>query len=170
LTASVATSLAAWLGSLPLIAYYFYMVTPVSIGANLLIVPALNAAVPLGFMAIFTGWRWTGSLAGWLLNLSARVAQWHARLEPARRVPDPPLWLVLTFAVALVACALLIRRGKPSRPVALALGIAGGFLGFSAAVAWETRELSSEVAREAWRQMSTTRDSHWLDRHPINFG
>lgn len=38
-TTSVATSLAAWLGSLPLIAYYFHLVTPVSLPANLLIVP-----------------------------------------------------------------------------------------------------------------------------------
>src|SRR5207249_923391 len=35
-TAGLATSFAAWIGSLPLIAYYFYMVTPVSLFANLL--------------------------------------------------------------------------------------------------------------------------------------
>ena len=93
-------------------AEYFHRVSFTGLSANLLIVPAMNAVVPLGFVAIFTGWRWTGSLAGALLRFSARVAGWHANLEPAWRVPDPPLWLVLAFAAALIACAVLIRRGR----------------------------------------------------------
>ena len=91
-------------------AEYFHRVSFTGLSANLLIVPAMNAVVPLGFVAIFTGWHWTGSLAGALLRFSARVAGWHANLEPAWRVPDPPLWLMLAFAAALVACAVLIRR------------------------------------------------------------
>ena len=91
-------------------AEYFHRVSFTGLSANLLIVPAMNAVVPLGFMAIFSGWRWIGWLAGALLRFSARVAGWHANLEPAWRVPDPPLWLVLAFAAALIACAVLIRR------------------------------------------------------------
>jgi competence protein ComEC len=97
-------------------AEYFHRVSFTGLSANLLIVPAMNAVVPLGFAAIFTGWHWTASLAGALLRFSARVAGWHANLEPAWRVPDPPLWLVLAFAAALIACALLIRRGKLKWP------------------------------------------------------
>jgi competence protein ComEC len=88
----------------------FHRVSFTGLSANLLIVPAMNAVVPLGFAAIFTGWHWTASLAGALLRFSARVAGWHASLEPAWRVPDPPLWLVLAFAAALIASAILIRR------------------------------------------------------------
>jgi competence protein ComEC len=91
-------------------AEYFHRVSFTGLSANLLIVPAMNAVVPLGFVAIFSGWRWIGSLAGAFLRFSARVAAWHATLEPAWRVPDPPLWLVLTFAASLIACAVLIRR------------------------------------------------------------
>jgi competence protein ComEC len=91
-------------------AEYFHRVSFTGLSANLLIVPAMNAVVPLGFAAIFTGWHWTASLAGVLLRFSARVAGWHANLEPAWRVPDPPLWLVLAFAGALIACAIVIRR------------------------------------------------------------
>jgi len=91
-------------------AEYFHRVSFTGLSANLLIVPAMNAVVPLGFLAIFTGWRWTASLAGALLRFSAGIAAWHANLEPAWRVPDPPLWLVLAFAAALIACAVLIRR------------------------------------------------------------
>jgi len=96
-------------------AEYFHRVSFTGLSANLLIVPAMNAAVPLGFLAIFTGWHWAGSLAGVLLRFSARVAQWHANLEPAWRVPDPPLWLILAFAAALVACALLFRKQRLRR-------------------------------------------------------
>ncbi len=91
-------------------AEYFHRVSFTGLSANLLIVPAMNAMVPLGFLAIFTGWRWIGSLAGAFLGFSARVAAWHAQLEPAWRVPDPPVWLVLAFAAALIACAVMIRR------------------------------------------------------------
>jgi uncharacterized membrane protein YebE (DUF533 family) len=67
-------------------------------------------------------------------------------------------------------CALLVQRRKANAAAAVALGVAGGVVGFTAFVAWETRQISSEVARGAMRHMSSTRDSHWLDRHPINFG
>jgi competence protein ComEC len=105
-------------------AEYFHRVSFTGLSANLLIVPAMNAVVPLGFLAIFTGWHWTGLLAGALLRFSARVAGWHASLEPAWRVPDPPLWLVLAFAAALVACAVLIRHRIWKWPaISAALGL-----------------------------------------------
>jgi len=43
-----------------------------------------------------------------LLKLSARVADWHAGIEPAWRVPDPPVWLALAFVAALIAFAIVI--------------------------------------------------------------
>jgi hypothetical protein len=68
-------------------------------------------------------------------------------------------------------CALLMQRRKaPSPALAMALGVAGGLLGFGAGVVWQTRELSSEVARGALREMGTKRDEHWLEKHPINYG
>jgi competence protein ComEC len=76
--------------------------------ANLLIVPLLNAVVPVGFIAIFTGWRWVGHMAGVLLRASAAVADWHAHLEPAWRVADPPWWIALGLVAALLLTALLM--------------------------------------------------------------
>jgi competence protein ComEC len=64
----------------------------------------------LGFFAIFTGWHWVAALAGWLLALAARIANWHAHLEPAWRIPDPPVWLGVAFVASLVAMAILVRR------------------------------------------------------------
>jgi ComEC/Rec2-related protein len=50
-----ATSIAAWLGSLPLIAYYFNMVTPVSLLANLIVVPISGMALMCGLGSIISG-------------------------------------------------------------------------------------------------------------------
>jgi competence protein ComEC len=92
-------------------AVYFHRISLSGLTANLAIVPLMNMVVPLGFTALFTGWEWTARLTHRLLAWSAQVAAWHADLEPAWRVPDPPLWLAIGMSAALVGAALLIRRG-----------------------------------------------------------
>ena len=67
-------------------------------------------------------------------------------------------------------CALVAERRKPRPAVVIVMGVVGSFVGFAAGVAWETRQLSSGIARGAMRNIGSTRDSHWLDKHPINFG
>ncbi len=67
-------------------------------------------------------------------------------------------------------CALIAQRRKPNTAVVIALSFVGSFVGFTAGVAWETRQLSSGIARGAMRSIGSTRDSHWLGKHPINFG
>jgi len=67
-------------------------------------------------------------------------------------------------------CALLAHGRKPKNATVVVMGVVGGVVGFAAGVAWETRQLSSGIARGALRKIGTTRDSHWLGKHPINFG
>ena len=50
-----ATSLAAFLGSMPLIAYYFHLFTPGSLLANLVVVPVSSLALMSGLGALITG-------------------------------------------------------------------------------------------------------------------
>jgi uncharacterized membrane protein YebE (DUF533 family) len=107
---------------------------------------------------------WNGARAAWE-SLSQEKPVGEVLTHSARASVAPSVMCAGLGAL----CALMVQR-KRNRAAALALGIAGGFVGFTAALAWETRELSSEVARGAMREMSTTRDSHWLVRHPINFG
>lgn len=105
-------------------AEYFHRVSFSGLTANLLIVPLLNLVVPIGFFAIFTGWRWVASIAGVLLRASAKIADWHAHLEPAWRIPDPPLWLGLAFLGSLIALAISVRHRRwrwPSLGAVLAL-------------------------------------------------
>jgi len=93
-------------------AEYFHRVSFSGLTANLLIVPLLNAVVPLGFISIFTGWRSIAAIAGWMLRLSARVADWHSHIEPGWRIPDPPLWLAIACAACLVILAVVFSKRK----------------------------------------------------------
>jgi competence protein ComEC len=88
----------------------FHRVSFTGLSANLLIVPLLNLVVPIGFIAIFTGWRWVAHIASGLLSLAAKIATWHAHIEPSWRIPDPPTWLALGFVLSLAAMAILVRR------------------------------------------------------------
>ncbi len=70
LIAALATSFAAWLGSLPLIAYYFHLFTPGSLLANLVVVPLSSGALACNLGALACGdWLpWLTDLfnhAGW---------------------------------------------------------------------------------------------------------
>ena len=54
--AGACVSLAAQLGTGPLIAYHFQQLAPLSLPANLLVVPMLGLAVGLGLLSAMTGW------------------------------------------------------------------------------------------------------------------
>jgi competence protein ComEC len=90
-------------------ALYFHRISISALSANMAVVPLLELAVPTGFLGVFTGWRPAARLGGWLLALSQKVVDWHARWEPNWRIPDPPLWLAAAFVVSLVLLALSLR-------------------------------------------------------------
>jgi competence protein ComEC len=91
-------------------AEYFHRVSLTGLSANLLICPLMEAVVPLGFAAILTNWHWVAALTGALLKFSARIADWHAGIEPSWRVPDPPLWLAVSFGASLALLCLVSRK------------------------------------------------------------
>lgn len=53
LARGASVSLAAWIGSLPLILPYFYLITPVSLFANLVVVPIAFFVLAIGLMSLF---------------------------------------------------------------------------------------------------------------------
>ena len=107
---AAAVSLAAWLGVLPLIAYYFNMFSPITILANLVAVPLLTVVVAAGFVhiALASVWWWLGALPG----LAARAAAEALTqvVEASARVPlgwwhceRPALgWVVAYYVLGLV--------------------------------------------------------------------
>jgi competence protein ComEC len=105
-------------------ALYFHRISLSGLSANVLIVPLMSAVVPVGFVAVFTGWQFAAAIAGRLLAASQWIAGLHARWEPGWRVPDPPLWLAAAFTAALIgfALALAARRHIPRLAAGLACG------------------------------------------------
>lgn len=84
-------------------AVYFHRVSVSGLSANAFVVPLMGLVVPLGFVAVFTGWSVPAHLSAGLLAASRMAVDWHARWEPAWRIPAPPLWLGCALVAALIA-------------------------------------------------------------------
>ncbi len=71
------------------------------------------------------------------------------------------------------ACLGLLRphpeRRHKSAGRALADGVLGCAIGFTAGVAWESRRLAASMAAGAWKKLEKARDEHWLETHPIDY-
>lgn len=74
---------------------------------------------------------------------------------------------------AIATCAALAgscfsgRRNRSAK--AVGYGVAGSVIGLAVALAWKTRELTASMGRSALKEMSTVRDQHWLQKHPIDY-
>lgn len=87
LSGALATTLAAWLGSLPLVIHYFHIFNPVSLVANLVVVPLSSLALAAGALSLACGDWWP--LLGEVFNASAWV--WMIGMAWAsRRFADIP--------------------------------------------------------------------------------
>ena len=110
LRGSIAVVLAAWLGSVPLTAWHFYTVTPISPLFNFILVPLVTLAVPMLLAGIVlsillpkTAWcfLFPAKAALWLLQkgtewlygVSGRV-QWN--------IGQPELFVLLLYAICLL--------------------------------------------------------------------
>ena len=132
---AVAVSLSAWLGSLPLAAWYFHLVTPVSLFTNLIVVPLAGLVVLSGLCSWLCGpWcPWATECfnhAGWLVMWAMmRISGWAAALPgawwPAER---PSLLFLLGYAgfLLLPLGSNLTRRWRLAHATAVVLALALG--------------------------------------------
>jgi hypothetical protein len=105
-----------------------------------------------------------------------------AREAGSAALQGEPVGRVLTrsaqesWAPTLVGAAVgalvgfLGNTRKPSVSRIAACAILGGTVGFGSGLAWESRDLSSGMARGAMKNINKVRDQHWLATHPIDFG
>jgi competence protein ComEC len=116
------TSFAAWIGSLPLVAYYFNIFTPVSTPANLVAVP-ICALVLISNLAslLLAGWFPAAAElfnhAGWALMELIRVSSdWFARWPAAYYYVSAPSWATTALYYLLLIAAftgwLFAARGR----------------------------------------------------------
>ncbi len=97
--------------ALPMV-LYFHRISLSGISANLLVVPLTSLVVPLGLLAVLTGWKLPAQAAGLLLDWSRVIVDWHAGWEPNWRIPDPPAIAALAFAASLAAVAFVPHSRK----------------------------------------------------------
>ena len=97
-------SIAAWLGLLPLMAVYFHLFTPISIVANLLVIPLLGGILALGLLAalahVASAWLTLtlNNANAFLLSVMIRSVEWLGHVPFGHRfVPAPPLWPVWAY-------------------------------------------------------------------------
>ncbi len=76
--------------------------------------------------------------------------------------------VVVGAAVGLLTVHFAAGKKKSSRG-ALVGALAGGAIGFGGAVAWNSREVTSEVLRKAGRNFGAVRNERWLERNPIDY-
>ena len=108
----VSTSLAAWLGSLPLAAYYFHLFTPVSTPANVVAVPLCAAVLVCDTITLlFAGWlpavasffnHFGWLFMKWILATSIWFAHWPVAY---RYVAAPTLFQILAYYAIFIAIA-----------------------------------------------------------------
>jgi hypothetical protein len=86
-------------------------------------------------------------------------------------VGDPACHSLVFAALGAIAGLIPLfsgtKRGRAQR--SLGYGALGCGIGFCAAFVWQTRQLTSSMARGAKKKMELTSDEHWLERHPIDY-
>ncbi|KAF0180068.1 MAG: ComEC/Rec2-related protein [Limisphaerales bacterium] len=137
LTVNFATSLAAWLGSLPLIAHYFHLLTPASLLANLVVVPLSGLALMCNLGALVTGdWLpWITDAfnhAGWLfMHWMTGFSQWTTTLPLAYvhvRAPTGFEFFAFYTTVFLLVAGWFWTDGKRRRAWGILLSLSAIWL------------------------------------------
>ncbi|MHB8523971.1 MAG: ComEC/Rec2 family competence protein [Limisphaerales bacterium] len=147
--ASLATSLAAWIGSLPLIAYYFHLVTPVSLLANLVIVPLSSLALMCNLASLFCGdwFPWLTVLfnhSGWFwMACMVRLSEWATALPGAYFYVRSPAPITFIVYYLLVFAAVTGWLFTPRRRVWAGLAVGG--LAVLALVRWESERRTTRL-------------------------
>lgn len=124
---SFVTSLAAWLGALPLTAYYFHIFSPVTLLANLIIVPMSSAALACNLGSLLCGgWLpWLTELFNhsawfWMAGM-VKLSHWSTEIPGA-----------YTFVTAPSAFTFIIYYGL--------------LIGFMSGVLWKPERRARTIA------------------------
>lgn len=122
---------AVWAGLWPILAWYFHRITPVSLPANLAMVPLVSLLVGIGTPAIMLGalapWalpRAVGLLLAGLLELTVWCVEWAHRAPGGSWLTGRPSLLVVLGYAGLVALTWHRRRWRLTSGAVLAWWLA----------------------------------------------
>ena len=113
---SLCATAAVWVGLWPVLAWYFHLVSPVSVLANLCLAPLMSALVSVGTGLLILG-TWCGAVVSWgsgllrlLLWATIRCVSWcHAIPGGSLYVPQPPLAVLIVY-YGLIGLSLFRQR------------------------------------------------------------
>jgi len=103
-------SLAAWIGTMPVVWYYFNVISPIAVFVNILVVPLLFVTVACGLCMILTGlvwikgavFLWSGVCWFWL-NLLVNINSVFSQLSFGYfYLPAPGLFFIILYYVLIV--------------------------------------------------------------------
>jgi competence protein ComEC len=136
----VSCSVAAWVGLIPLLAMYFNLFTPVSLLANLVVVPALGLHLALGMASLLVGpwWEWgAGTLNHanvFALEAMTAAVRWLSRLPGGHWFVTTPAWWQVAGFYGVVAW--VVSQRVPPRWKWAGLGAAAAVGAGLWVVAW----------------------------------
>ncbi len=105
-------SLAAWLGLLPLVAYYFNIISPIAILANIVVVPYMTLVIGSGFTFIISAFIappltpiFQAANEG-VITLLFKLISFAAHIPGAYfSIPEVPFRFVVAYYLLIIACA-----------------------------------------------------------------
>lgn len=114
-------SFCAYVGVAVMVAYYFELVTPVAILANLVVIPLASLIVILGVGLLLTGLALPGVTFLFadsirvLLALMVKVVFWCVQIPGAYfRVASFPAWVMIVYYLFILGILWLLRRKRHS--------------------------------------------------------
>ncbi len=143
LASLVAVSLAAQLGTLPLVALYFNEISLLALLTNLVAVPVAGVIVVAGLVATLLSFAW-GPLAyplAWMLRGLGSALQFLSDTVASvslatLRIASPPWYVVAASFAALAFLGGMVHLGRPWRKWLLSVTLLGGTLTLSYLLAW----------------------------------
>lgn len=171
----LATSAAAWLGSAPLMAHYFHILSPLSLVANLVVVPLSSLALASCIASLLVG-SWFPSVAelfnhsSWLLmNAMVQVSVAIAKLPGAWCYVPSPGWLGFLIYFSALAFYLLgwfegaVRRRRQAWTVLTTLLLVAGLEWVCAGNDCQLTLLSRKGGATLWLDEGIGRQKWLLD-------
>lgn len=147
--ANLSATASVWLGLAPVLAWYFQLVTPVSVLANLLIAPLVSALVMLGTALLMLGTlyaplvQWGSGLLNGLLHATIACVFWcHALPGAYWFVPPPSLWSLFLY-YGFLALVLVKDRLKFDRTRVFVCGVA-------ACAVWMLACVAARLVESRW--------------------
>ncbi|MBI3087856.1 MAG: DNA internalization-related competence protein ComEC/Rec2 [Candidatus Omnitrophica bacterium] len=128
---SLASTLAIWVGLWPVLAWYFHLVSPVSVLANLVLVPLVSLLVGLGTVVVLLGtvtapvMHWTTGWLAWLVDVTVGWVHAFHQVPLGWWPIGHPAWPVIVGYYLLVGLSVWRQRIRLSPGWAAVCWLAG---------------------------------------------